>query len=231
MDRSWKKVSLAGVVLGTLLALIGWAGHSMMLSSSAPASGSASYDNEKILIHGLKDQEFEVTLGDLKKLPTVTKHAEATQSNGTKIKVDATGPLLDTFLQQYGKSQKDFSRIRLTAKDNYSVAVPPDVLKSRQIILSYANDGKPLKDEWQPLRIIIPGERSMYWVNDMVRIDFETGAASEPAKKVVFIETAAKNLPQEDYQYFESVDKAIKTKDLIAKYGDLDDQTVANAYL
>lgn len=231
MGKSWKKASLIGLVLSTLLVLTGCSGNLAELFGSAPTSDSGSYDNQKILIHGLQDQDLEVTVGELKKLPTVTQHAEATQSNGVKIKVDATGPLLDSFLQQYGKSQNDFSRIRLTAKDNYSIAVPADVLKNRQIILSYINDGKSLKEEWQPLRVVIPGERSMYWVNDMVRIDFETGEVGKSAQKVVLLETAVKNLPQEDYPYFESVDKAVKTKDLIAKYGDLDDQTVTNVYL
>ncbi|HBC92282.1 MAG TPA: hypothetical protein DCZ10_05090 [Pelotomaculum sp.] len=195
------------------------------------AAEPGPYDQEKIVVHGLQEQDFEITLADLKKLPTITKHAEAPRSNGEMVIVDATGPLLDTFLQQYGKTQKDFSRIRFTAKDQYSIAVPSDVLANRQIILSYINDGKPLDEEMQPVRIVIPEERAMYWVRNVARIDFETGGDQKSPNKVVFLETAAKSLPQQDYEYFDSVDKAVKTSDLIAKYADINDSSVTNVFM
>jgi hypothetical protein len=50
------------------------------------------FDGEKIVVHGLKDQDFEITLGDLKKLTAVTRHGEATRANGEKVSVEATGP-------------------------------------------------------------------------------------------------------------------------------------------
>lgn len=198
---------------------------------STTAGAPGPYDGEKIVVHGLQEQDFEITLADLKKLPTVTKHAEAARSNGEMVVVDATGPLLDTFLKQYGKTQKDFSRIRFSAKDKYSIAVPADVLANRQIILSYLNEGKPLEDEMQPVRIVIPDERAMYWVMNMIRIDFETGGDQQPPNKVVFLETAAKSLPQQDYEDFDQVDKAVTTSDLIAKYADINDSSVTNVFM
>jgi hypothetical protein len=189
------------------------------------------FDGEKIIVQGLRDRDFTITLGDLKKLPAVTKHGEATRANGETVSVDATGPLLDTFLRQYGKSQKDFSRVRFTAKDRYSIAVPHEILANRQIILSYINDGEPMPEDWYPLHIIIPGERSMYWVRGTVFMGFETGDSRKSVNKVVFLETAAGNLPQEDYRYFDSVDKVIKTRDLITKYVGNDDKAVGSVFL
>lgn len=212
----------------------------LLLAATAAACGSkaqggagepGAFDQEKILVHGLQDQDLEITLGDLKKLPTVTKLAEASRSNGEKVRVSATGPLLDAFLQKYGKTQRDFSRIRFTAKDRYSIAVPSDILANRQIILSYINDGQPLEADMQPVRVVIPGERAMYWVRDMIRIDLETGGDQKPPNRVVFLETAAKSLPQQDYEYFDSVDKAIKTSDLVRKYADGNDSSVTNVFL
>jgi hypothetical protein len=195
------------------------------------AAAPGPFDEEKIMVHGLAEQDFEITLGDLKKLPAVTRHAEATRANGEKVSVDATGPLLDTFLEQYGKSQEDFSRVRFSAKDQYSIAVPAEVLGNRQIILSYINDGKPLADDVRPVRVVIPGERAMYWVRNMIRMDFETGGEQKPPNKVVFLETAVRSLPQQDYDYFDSVDKAVKTSDLIAKYADINDSGVTDVFL
>lgn len=199
--------------------------------AAAPAEAPGKWDSEKIVIHGLQDQDFEITLGELKKLPTVTRHGEATRANGERVSVDATGPLLDTFLGKYGKTQKDFSRIRFTAADRYSIAVPSDVLANRQIILSYSNDGKPLADDMQPVRVVIPGERAMYWVRKMTRMDFETGGSQKPPNKVVFLDTAVGNLPQENYKYFDSVDKAVKVRDLITRFADISDQTVADVLM
>ncbi len=211
------KFLVAGVLL--LLVIVAVLGYLNYCAVSAARSPSL-YSAGQILIHGLQDQDFDITLGDLKKLPAVTRYAEATQSNGKEIRVEATGPLLDTLLKEYGKSQQDFSRIRFTARDNYSIAVPSDILKNRQIILSYINDGKPLEADWQPIRVVIPGERAMYWVKDMIRIDLETGSDKLPAKKLIFLDPAAQNLPQEDYRIEGGAGKAIKVQDLVDNYGD-----------
>ncbi len=211
----------------------------LVLALSAGACGKEKttdgapgpYDGEKIVVHGLTDQDFEITLGELKKLPAVTREAESAMSNGEKISAKATGPLLDTFLKQYGKNQKDFSRVRFTATDRYSIAVPYDVLAGRQILLSYLDDGKDLGDDMRPVRVVIPGERAMYWVKNMTRMDFETGGDRKPPNKLVFLETAAGNLPQQDYEYFDGVDKAIKTSDLIAEYADINDSSVTDVFM
>lgn len=224
---------IIGKKLCLLLALL-------LLAATAAACGGGAqsgagepgpFDQEKILVHGLQDQDMEITVGELKKLPMVTRQAEASRSNGEKVRVSATGPLLDTLLQKYGKTQQDFSRIRFTAKDRYSVAVPSDILANRQIILSYVNDGQPLEAEMQPVRVVIPGERAMYWVRNMIRIDLETGGDQQPPTRVVFLETAAKSLPQQDYEYFDSVDRAIKTSDLVARYADGSDGSVTNVFM
>jgi hypothetical protein len=188
--------------------------------NAAIAPGGPSPDDaQQILIHGLRDQDITITLGDLKKLPTVTRYAEATRSNGEEVQVLATGPLLDTLLKKYGKSQQEFSRIRFTARDNYAIAVPADILKNCQIVLSYINDGKPLEEDWQPVRVVIPGARSMYWVKDMIRIDLETGADRTPATKLVFLDTVVNTLPQADYGDYGSPGKVVRIRNLIAQYG------------
>ncbi len=220
-----KKLPLLALILFSIL----FAAACSKENTNAGVPGP--YDGEKILVHGLQEQDFEITLGDLKKLPAITKHAEAERSNGEVVKVDATGPLLDTFLKQYGKTQKDFSRVRFTAKDKYSIAVPADVLAGRQIILSYLNKGQPLEEEMQPVRVVIPGERAMYWVMNMIRMDFETGGDQEPPNKVVFLETAVKSLPRHDYEDLDSVDLAVKISDLIDKYAEPDDSGVSNVFL
>lgn len=211
-----KKLPLLILVLILILTVIGCE------SKTDTASSSSVDDGQEILITGLLDTDYKITVGDLKKLPTVTKKARATRANGETVKVKATGPLLEDVLQQKGKSVKDYSTIRFNAQDGYSIAVPADILKNRSIILAYQINGKALDVENQPVYVVIPGERSMYWVRMMNRIELSTGVEQAPIKKVVFMETAVKTLPQEDYEYFESTDKAVKTKDLVDTYAGTD---------
>ncbi len=218
MQTTVKRLPLFLLLLTLMLTLFGCSSKTDTVTSS-PAIPD---DRQEILITGLSDSDYKITVGDLKKLPAVTQKARATRADGETVKVKATGPLLEDVLQQKGKSVKDYSTIRFTAQDGYSIAVPPDVLKNRSIILAYQIDGKPLDAENAPVRVVIPGERAMYWVRMLDRIDLETGAEQIPIKKVIFLETAVKTLPQEDYQHFDSTDKAIKTKDLVDSYAETD---------
>lgn len=217
MPTTINKALLFLLALTIMLALVACGGKTDPAGSLA-----APDDGQKILITGLQDADYEISVGDLKRLSPVTKKAEASRANGETVKVKATGPLLENVLKQKGKSIKDYSCIRFTARDGYSIAVPPDILKNCPIILAYEIDGKALDAENQPVRVVIPGERAMYWVRMLARIDLETGAEQTPINKVVFLETAVKNLPQEDYQYFDSVDRAIKTKELVDSYAGAD---------
>jgi len=175
-------------------------------------------DRQEILITGLQDADCRVSVGEIKKLPSVTKRVEASRANGEKVSMKATGALLESLLEKHGKSMRDYSRIRLTARDGYSIAVTADVFKNNPIILAYEIDGQALDAENQPIQVVVPGERAMYWVRMLTRIDLETGDEQIQVKKIVFLEAAVKGLPQEDYQYFENVDKAIKTRDLVNTY-------------
>ncbi len=191
----------------------------------------SDYAGDKILISGLAEEDFELTVAELMEMETVTRSAAATMANGKQVNVKVTGPLLETLLKKYGKSQKDFALIRFSATDNYSIAVPADILKSRDIILGLMDKGEALSEDDRPVRVVIPEERAMYWVRKLNRIDFETGESAELCRKIVFLDTAVQSLPQEDYEYYESIDKVIKTRDLIGKYADINDDSVKNVFL
>lgn len=191
----------------------------------------AAYAGDTILIRGLGEEDFELTVDQLMALETVTQSAAASMANGKQVKVKVTGPLLETLLQEYGKTQQDFTLVRFSAADSYSIAVPADILKNQAIILGLTNQGRALTEDERPVRVVIPGERAMYWVRRLVCIDFETGANAALCRKIIFLETAAQNLPQEDYKYYESLDKVIKTRDLIETYADLNDTSVKNVFM
>lgn len=176
------------------------------------------YSQQKIKITGLQEKDFTVTVAQLMELESVTEKAEASRFNGEKVTVKAVGPTLNTFLKQYNKSQRDFATIRFTAKDKYSIAVPKEILENRDIILAYSDGGKPLTKEDQPLHVVVPGERAMYWVRMLAQIDFETEAGAVMSQKVVFLDTAVKTLTSVEYKDESNMGSAVKTSDLIQKY-------------
>lgn len=185
----------------------------------------ADYAADEIVVRGLTEADFSVSISDLAALPTVERSASASRANGEQVHIDAVGPLLDTFLAAYGKSQRDFSSIRFTATDDYSIAVDQDVLSQREIVLAISDGGQPLSADDQPLRVVIPGERAMYWVRHLCRIDFESGTTAAACRKVVFLEAATRLLPTSDYEYYGVTDQAVTVNDLLNTFN-IADSTV-----
>ena len=183
-------------------------------SSTIDAEAIADYASEQIVISGLTEQDFVITVNDLAALQMVERSASTTRSNGQEVHIDANGPLLDTFLSIYGKNQTDFSRIRFTATDDYSIAVTQDVLAEREIVLALGDGGNPLSEDDIPVRVVIPGERAMYWVRHLCRIDFENDTVDQRSQKIVFLEKAASLLPSSDYEYYGEMDQVVSVKDL-----------------
>jgi hypothetical protein len=137
--------------------------------AAAPADISA-YGDTPIEIAGLLDEDFTVTPNGLAALDCVKRSATgATAKAGT---VSASGPLLDTFLAQYGKKMTDFERIRFIGADEYRKVLKGEYLTDYEVVLSIASGNKPLPKADQPLRILIPEAESEYWVYSCVRIEF-----------------------------------------------------------
>ena len=187
--------------------------------SATPDAGAiADYADAQIVVSGLTDEDFTVTVADLAALPTVERSASATRSNGERVSVDAVGPLLDTFLAQYGKQQSDFTSIRFSATDQYAISVDANLLANREIILAVSDNGQALSADDQPLRVVIPDERAMYWVRHLCRIDFASNEAESRCEKIVILTTAVKTLQSQDYQYNGVTDQAIAISDLFDSY-------------
>lgn len=110
-----------------------------------------------------------VTIADLKEMDCVTVK---THSTSDKIgEVRATGPLLETLLNQYGLSQKECKKIKIYGKDDYDITLSATFLGENDIIMAFGIDGGPLDQEAAPLRIIIPESDSAYWIRMVNRIE------------------------------------------------------------
>ena len=139
--------------------------------SSPTAADISDYINDEITISGLLDEEFTITPGDLSELECVSRTASgATAKAGT---VSATGPLLDTFLKQYGYKASDFDRIRFIAKDAYRTLLRNDYLTDYDVVMAVSSGKEPLSEDLRPMRLLIPEAESSMWIYGVIRIEFE----------------------------------------------------------
>ncbi|MDR1953324.1 MAG: molybdopterin-dependent oxidoreductase [Clostridiales Family XIII bacterium] len=175
------------------------------------------YLDSEITINGLAEDTFTVKISELASLECVKEKVESTRSNGDKVKLTAYGPLLDTFLARYDKKQTDFTSIRFYATDGYAIAIPGEMLEKREVILAYMDGGKAFDQESKPLRVVVPGERAMYWAKMVNRIDFEQDGEGNFTEKIVFLDAA---LPEMAGEYSEEEGgNIVSTAALLERFG------------
>lgn len=143
----------------------------LLLGGCGKKADISAYGDTPIEISGLTEEEFTVTPNELAALECVSRTATgATAKAGT---VSVTGPLLDTFLAQYGYKAADFYKIRFLCADEYKVVLKDEYLSEYEVVLAVSAGSEPLAEAWQPLRLLIPEAESGMWAYSIVRIEFE----------------------------------------------------------
>lgn len=217
MNNLIKKMGLFGLII-LLIFTTACTNKAMKTTESTETKGVT-----EISIKGLEDGQKTISLEKLKELEPVTEEMESITSSGEIKKKKVKGIPLESLLKLYEASQKNYGGVRFVAGDSYSIVVPKEILEKRQILLAYEVDDTPLDEKALPLMSAIPDERSMYWVKNLVEIELLEEEQST-INKIVFIETATASLEQEDYTYYESVDKAVKTTELLKAFSEDSDK-------
>lgn len=232
MKKIWKGRKLPASLLAVMLLFAAAVSFTACGGPNLSKEELAVNDDAVVTLHGLAEEDIEISVAELKKLDSVTEKAEATRSNGEVVSVDATGPLLDTILEKYGVEKSDFNTIRFYAEDGYSIAMPSDVIEDSDIIIAYYDGGAPITDENGPVRVVVTGQRAMYWVRMLTRIDFETATSSAMTpSELVLLDSALPQLTEQSITVKGEQVSAVSTYDLISAYGDSNDNTIWNAYL
>lgn len=167
MKRLVKKGLVLLMVASMALGLFVMAG-----CGSAKADMSA-YQSQEITIVGLTEEEFTVTPQDLAQLPI--KNKKVTSATTKKdVTVQATGPTLDKFLEQYGYEPTDFETITFIAADGYTKQFKGEYfLVHTEVIMAICHNKEPLAEEEMPLRLVIPNATGDNWVHGVIEIRFE----------------------------------------------------------
>jgi hypothetical protein len=130
----------------------------------------SAYGDTPIKIIGLAEEEFTVTPNELAKLECVSISASGkTEKAGS---VNSVGPLLDTFVTEYGKKLTDFKTVRFLASDQYQVSFSGDKLTDYTIVMSLASEKDPLPENMRPMRLLIPEADSNNWIYAVIQIEF-----------------------------------------------------------
>ena len=159
----------------------------------------------------------------------MTRDVIAVNEKGKDRDINSSNKLLESILQTHGKSQSDFSSIRLIASDGYSVDIPKQILDTRDIIITYMTNEEGLYDDSKPIRATIPGEREMYWVSSLKRIEFFEDENRDKkdylnkTEKIFIFESVIKDLKVENYDYCGEIERVIHIEKLFDKYIEIEE--------
>ena len=130
----------------------------------------SKYEDIPITVKGLAEEDFEITPAKLADMECVS--GSGTGDSDKAGTVEGYGPDLDSFLAGYGKERSDFSKVKFVARDGYKKTVSGDMLQEKEIVFSLSNGKDSLGESETPMRLLIPGAESSYWVYGVVEIEF-----------------------------------------------------------
>jgi len=160
-----KRMGLFVLLILLSLLLCACSGSQATATSPTPEASVAPASDSGIDIVGA-GIDLNFSLDQLKARERVDLHTTNIDSKGDVATVDAQGISLTAILKENGVEQKNLEGVTFSASDGYSMAVPKDILKARELYILFELNGKPL----DTLRSAIPEERAMYWVRDLNKI-------------------------------------------------------------
>jgi hypothetical protein len=191
----------------------------VLLTGCSQNKDAQKKDIDKFVI-AAEGKEIIVNVSDLiSNFDPVNTDVISINSSGKENKMNVTGVPLKIVLKSKGIDLASYNSVRPVSGDGYSIEIPEEILAKREVLLAYKIDNELLNEKSRPLRIIVPDERAMFWARNVVKIELIKKKASVATGKLIFLETAYKNLEQTKYMYQDSYDPAVKISDLLSVYG------------
>lgn len=208
------------IAVGIIVILLGtvWIGIAVEEPIDRKVVDEEAAAIETLAITGLAEDK-EICLVELKGLESVDREASWIDRDGNKQMWQVRGILFDDLSRAFlGKYQQDFHAIRLSAGDGYSIEVPCAILRNREIILAYEINGQPLAPKHQPLRVIIPNERRMFWVFYLIEIELIQEVVRYETTQIVILETAMGTVDQHDHLFDGEAHKTIRIEAIMSYF-------------
>jgi len=193
----------------------------LMSCSQGGGAEELSYDGNLVLV-GLSEP-VEIAFNDIYKMISVSETYKTITSSGEEITTEVVGVSLNQLLETYDAKLSDFSSVRGVAGDGYAIDVPGEILADKDILLIWSEDGETFDEKKQPLRMAIHDERAMYWVSNLMTIEFisekkvviKESTETVDLSQILFIEAAAKAFDVQEITYYETEDIGVQVTDLL----------------
>lgn len=187
-------------------------------------SNGLSYEGS-LTLSGL-ESPIAIAYDDIYAMTPVTREVKNVSSSGEESINTVTGVLLSDILAANNIDLSQYNMMRFIAGDGYAIDATSDVFSDKEIILAYEFDGQPLDEKQMPLRIAMNDVRTMYYVSNLIEINFsksevttaESEAGTASTDTFVVLETAISGQESETYTYYENEDQAVKVKSLLDAY-------------
>jgi len=173
------------------------------LSLALFACGSDAPPDDIVITIG----DFTVTATQLRSDFEQTElEALSVNSLGQERQRQTRGVLLETLLRRQGVSQMDYASALVTSGDGYSINIPGEVLRGRDILIAHEMDGGRIEP-----RLVVPEERAMYWVKGVRGIELIAPAESVEITREVSLNDLIARLSDsaESYKYYDADCRAL----------------------
>lgn len=140
------------------------------LAGCGQKAASSSETRWKIQIAG-SGVDKVVTDKDMEKLGIINAKITMTKKDGSTEEHEWTGVPLSKVLEFAGI--KEFNKVTFESQDGYKVDVPKDVALAEKTLVTFKMDGKDLAEGDGPVRMVVDGQPSKYWVRALVKINVE----------------------------------------------------------
>lgn len=161
---------------------------------------------------------------ELKEYDQVEIDAELINTTGTKTDMHVKGPTLSNVLTKEGINLDNYQGIGITGRDGYYTMVDKEKLDSNQVILGWEFDGKEIKDDEKPIRVVIPNEMGPYWVKMVSNVDLYEEVSPKEINKVHMFDALTRDIEPYYYEYYGSKDKSIEVGKILNKFDFIDEK-------
>lgn len=145
-------------------------------------------------------------------------------TTGTETPLSVKGPTLRDILEGEGIDLSDYEGIGVTGRDGYYTLIDKEKLETNDVILAWEVNGKPIKEDEKPVRVVLPNELGPYWVKMVTNIDLYDKISPKDIDKVHIFEPLVEDIEPYYYEYYGSKDKSYELGRILSKFDEVDEK-------
>lgn len=171
-----------------------------------------------------EEDSLRINTEQIKEYEQVEMDVTLINTTGTEVDMKVKGPTIRSILDKEGMELEDFAGIGVTGRDGYYTMIDREKLEAGEVILAWEVDGKPIKDEEKPVRVVVPNELGPYWVKMVSNIDLYRQISPKDIEKVYMFDALTSDIEPYYYEYYGSKDKSFEVGKILRKFDEVDEK-------